>query len=434
MAGMENSRLCELIVDSFRCLVTSPEFKAIVTDERSVLPDDLIVVNNSFIERQSIKVKSTRNTQYLCTSFDQLENVTAETLVVCQPPQFTADYKRFDARSSNLPRRSLGEAVAQNLPNVGKLVFLLVGSVEDDIEVDVPLKSSLFSQLRFVPTNEDLVTLRDHTIEVNEVKDPGALQTELEKLLRRDDSADGSVPEDLVTKFIDALPALRVQMHSVIELPRSELSVGGPSLMRRMIDSLNNEIALYEAAIEKCAGDPARDPQAFADVLRIAYNFSSDSQKLITLLVSICDLKPLLLWATIAEHFRLSRSFKQLPWAKKAKASPSEFHGTISGARNHAFHDLIRIDRAIQVRVDAVSLRARSLMLFAPHTKKTVSNTLTYEDQELVEALAQFTHAPESVVAPEFWVRTSQVMRALADLLVAMERALVELHNSACKN
>lgn len=60
-----------------------------------------------------------------------------------------------------------------------------------------------------------------------------------------------------------------------------------------------------------------------------------------------------------------------------------------------------------------------------------MGNTLTYEDQELVEALAQFTHAPESVVAPEFWVQTSQVMRALADLLVAMERALVLLHNAA---
>lgn len=433
MMGTENSLLCELIVDSLRSLVTSPEFKAKIADERRTSSDDLIVVNNSFFERQSIKVKSTRNPQYLCVSLDQLENVTVEAVAVCQPPQFTADYKRFDARSSNLPRRPLGEAVAQNLQNVGKLVFLLVGSVDDNIEVSVPLKSSLFSQLRFVPTNMELVALRDDAIEVNEVKDPGALQAELEGVLRQG-SRDGSVPEDLVRKFIDALPTLRAQMHSVIELPQGELSVGEPSLMRRMIDSLHNEIASYEGAIEKCGGDPTRDPQAFADVLRIAYNFSSDSQKLITLLVSICDLKPLLLWATIAEQFRLSRSFKQLPWAKNAKASPSEFHSTISGARNHAFHDLIRIDRAIQVQVENVSLQARSLMLFAPHTKKTASNTLTYEDQELVEALAQFTHAPESVVAPEFWVRTAQVMCALADLLVAMESALVALHNSTCAN
>jgi hypothetical protein len=34
-------------------------------------------------------------------------------------------------------------------------------------------------------------------------------------------------------------------------------------------------------------------------------------------------------------------------------------------------------------------------------------------------------------VAPEFWVRTSQVMRALANLLGAMEEALILLHNAA---
>jgi hypothetical protein len=435
MTVMEHSLLCEQIVDSFRSLVTSTAFKDSLAAEPVALPDDLIVVNNSFIERKSIKVKSTKNTQYLCANYDQLDDVTMGGLGVCMPALFTVDYKRFNARSSNLPRRlPLAAAVRQNLPNVGRLVFLLVGAVDDNIEVSVPLKSSVFPLLRFVPTNGELVTVREDTIEVSEVKDPGALRNKLEEVLLREGLIDGSIPEDLESKFVDALPALRAQVHSVIELPEGELSACDGSLMRRMIDSLNNEIAAYGVAIARCQGDPARDAQAFADVLRIAYNFASDSQKLITLLVSICDLKPLLLWATIAEHFQLSRAFKHLPWAKNAKASPSEFHSTVSGARNHAFHDLIRIDRAIQVQVETVSLQARSLTLFTPHTRKAVGSTLTYEDQELVEALAQFTHAPESVVAPEFWMRTAQVMRALADLLVAMERALIGLHNSVSES
>lgn len=64
----------------------------------------------------------------------------------------------------------------------------------------------------------------------------------------------------------------------------------------------------------------------------------------------------------------MSQSFKQLPWAKKnAKASPNEFHNMVSGARNHAFHDLIRIDRAIQVQVEAVSLQAQVDSLRSTH-------------------------------------------------------------------
>ena len=429
MTSAGSSPLCEQIVDSFRSFVGSTGFKEQMAREQRALSDDLIVVNNSFIERQSIKVKSTKSSQYLCVNFDQLDDVSVDVLSVCTPPSFNVEFKRFNARSSNFPRRILlPEAVAQNLSGVGKLVFLLVGAVDDNIEVDVPLKSSMFSQLRFVPTNDELVALREDVIEVSEVRDPNALWNALVGALLDEGVADEEIPSDLEAKFAQALSHLRAQVHSVIELPEGELGVCEGTLMRRMIDSLRNEMTAYEAAIARCDGDPMRDGQSFADVLRIAYNFASDSQKLITLLVSVCDLKPLLLWATIAEHFRLSRSFKQLPWARDAKASPSEFYNTVSGARNHAFHDLIRIDRAIQVQVRSVSLRARSLTLFAPYTKK-LGNTLTYEDQELVEALTQFTHAPESAVAPDFWRQTSQVMSALADLLVAMERALILLHN-----
>ncbi|TDV55183.1 hypothetical protein CLV71_103424 [Actinophytocola oryzae] len=397
--------------------------------ERNVQADDLIVVNNSFIERKSIKVKSTKSPQYLCANYDQLDNVDASGLGVCTPDMLHNNFRRYSAGSGNIPARvSLAEGIDRNLSGVGKLIFLLIGTVDDDIEVSVPLESSLCSLLRFAPTNDELLTLREGVVEVNDVKYPDALRTALAEAWARRSKSDGSIPADFEKKFVGALPVLRELVHSEIQLPEGELDVREGTLMRRMIDSLVNEIAAYDAAIARCGGDPMRDAQSFSDVLRIAYNFASDSQKLITLVVSLCDLKPLLLWATVAEHFRLSQSFNDLSGSKETKPSPTLFYSTVTGARNHAFHDLIRIDRAIQVRVEDVRLQARNLTLFAPHAKKG-GNTLTYEDQELVEALTQFTHAPESVVTPEFWVRSSQVMHALAELLVAMERALFSLNN-----
>jgi hypothetical protein len=132
--------------------------------------------------------------------------------------------------------------VQQNLPNVGKLIFLLVGAVDDNIEVSVPLRSSLYPHLKFVPTNEELVTVREKTIEVNGGQGPG----------RTTDRAEERAAAGGTGRRIDS---------------RRILS------RRRQRDR-----AVW--------GDPARDAQAFADVLRIAYNFASDLQKLITLLVS----------------------------------------------------------------------------------------------------------------------------------------------------
>ena len=56
--------------------------------------------------------------------------------------------------------------------------------------------------------------------------------------------------------------------------------------------------------------------EAFNNVLKIAYNFTNDVIPFLDLLISISDLKPIILWSTIGEYFLLSESFRNLPWTR----------------------------------------------------------------------------------------------------------------------
>lgn len=423
------------ILASVRSHTSSTGFRTWLSKE-SFADDDLIILNNSFIEREWLPSKK-KNPQYLCFEYGELGRLTSSTLRVCRPGNFNVAFKRYSGRSTNLPVAiPLVTAVEDNLAGVGSLVFLLIGHLDDTVASEVELRDGPLSTLRFVPTNKELLVVGEDAIEVNSLHDPEAIWSALGDELRKVGHGADQISSGFGDKFMAGLKQLRGEMHSVVKLPRGMIARGGDSLIRRMVTSLEGEVTKYDAALQKCGGDPARDPQAFADVLRIAYNFASDCDKLIGLIVSICDVKPLLLWATIAQHSRLAQSIQELPWATGSKASLKQYKDMVGGARNHAFHDLIRLDRSVHVEVSSVTLKARRLRLFAPYTssRSAAGNTLEYEDQELIDILTRFTHAPETVISAEFWRKNSNVMHGLRDLVAAIEDGLVLLHNERVRS
>ena len=65
--------------------------------------------------------------------------------------------------------------------------------------------------------------------------------------------------------------------------------------LKRQMIQLDSQISEYEGIVSKIKSDKSVP----SDVLRIAYNFASDATTMISLLISICDLKPVVFWCTI---------------------------------------------------------------------------------------------------------------------------------------
>ena len=152
------------------------------------------------------------------------------------------------------------------------------------------------------------------------------------------------------------------------------------------------------------------------DILRIAYNFSSDATGFLRLIVSLCDLKPVVLWGTIAEHHALSEAFNELPWSRsKLKPSLGNYQRTIADARNSAFHNLFPFRKSLSVSLPEAALGTPELRIFSEHTRRS-ENQLTYRDKELVDVLLEFTRARERRVSLTFWRQNLAVMDAAISL------------------
>jgi hypothetical protein len=153
------------------------------------------------------------------------------------------------------------------------------------------------------------------------------------------------------------------------------------------------------------------------------YNFSSDAVRLIYLLVCVADLKPIVLWATLASHVKTAQAFDALPWLTTGKKpSLASYQAVIANARNRAFHNFFAFNRTLDVEVDGVSLKATRLKLFRPYRP---SNDAT--DAFPYEVLVGFTRAPERVVELGFLKANEQVMTATETLAQLTAETLFRL-------
>ncbi|MEM0498379.1 MAG: hypothetical protein QW781_02655, partial [Methanothrix sp.] len=205
------------------------------------------------------------------------------------------------------------------------------------------------------------------------------------------------------------------------------------SFIRRISKSVHQQRISYENALSKLS--PSTDPTGvnMREVLRIAYNFADDAIKILKLLVSVADLKAVILWCTLKEHFEVAKQFKELGELTKntgGKPSVKAYKETISNARNRAFHDLLDFDRTIEVDLHNVNFKARRLTLLPPYKQRKNFIAFDYEDREIVEVLSELARAPEVALPSEFWKRNLLVMQAFENLLEATEKTLLVLHRA----
>lgn len=411
------SEIASAITDSFGRLLDDPAFVGWKKDAELSI-GDMIAFNNSFVFRSGVGTR--KNEQYLAVAVGK-DGTLTDGPVVCEGLRFNSDFKHVSAKSKkHLTCRDLESAVRTELKGLGKLVFLLVGSVEDSVVLEELLENDRFEAVVLDPKLDCDVEVRDRKVFVREIANESRVWDAVREKV--DEDAPDAL-EELKQKIGAALDNLSGRTYATLRLPIAG-SETESSVLRSITAVLIDEKKNYEIALGKCRGDYAIDASAYNDVLRIAYNFASDAIGFLRLLTSICDMKPILLWCTVGQQFELSEAFKSLPWTRSTnKPSLSNYARIIGDARNKAFHRLFPFNKPIDVMLPGTSLSHVRLRIFSEYTKRK-ENELTYEDKGMVDLMKEFTITKEHSVPSGFWSRNLSVMSSTVEVFEAVTRAL----------
>jgi hypothetical protein len=383
---------------------------------------DLVVVNNSFVFRD----QSTTKARYYLVLKVGLDGRLRKDLFVAEGFRINSDFKLFPDKTPNLPALiPMQTAITQQLKTLGHVVFALIAQVEDVLRAEVPFALAPYDRIAIDPTQSAPLAITGKTIGINDPSDEDLLWSHLEKAHK---AGDALSLDRLRAEFGAVLETLRTQATSKLSLPaKGKPPVNG--VTDRILKVLRNHRAEYAAALRRCKGDPQVDKDAFNEVLRIAYNFAHEASTYLRLVVSICDLKPIVLWTTIAEHFALSEVLRNLPYSRsKVKASLKIYIDTVGDARNRAFHDVFPFRKALSMQLPAAAFQNSELVFFSEYGPRRTMNRLTFEDKALVDVLLEFTRARQRQVPVAFWSKNADAIEAMIALFEATNRTLKLLH------
>jgi hypothetical protein len=430
MSRTKLSILDAMVRQGVRDLVATTELSEWLETQKKT-EGDILVVNNSFVYRKPL-IKTSKNEQYLCLGLKNGKPHVDDVLVT-KPGDLNVDFKLLSARANNLPDlQPLDEALQTELKRIGTLVFVLLGELED-VRTAVDFKNAYADELRFEPSAKSGALVEKmkngrRVIVVNQLVDPetawSIIKPEIEDELAKEAS-------NVETAFGAAFERLQDEARSKLSIPPSTASKSDTSFIGRLRDSVKQQRKLYNDALKKCSGATSARASHLNEVLRIAYNFAEDAIKVLQLVVSISDLKAVLLWSTIKEQFDVAEAFRKLPWTKSdKKPSLKRYQEIINGARNRAFHNLLAFERTIEADLDGVTVNAKRLTLMPAHGRTKNIVAFDYEDREMVEVLTELTRAPETTVPLEFWKKNSAVMESFEKLLASVEKALWALNQA----
>jgi hypothetical protein len=378
-----------------------------------------VVFNNSYLFRENIK--TTKSENYLAVQFDpQKGSMDVEGLYVVDGISINTDFQYFVKGSSNVGKEILlDNAIRKFVRKFGKVGFVLIGTIVDDVVLRASVGESGIDELILDPTQKDDVRIDATKIVIKELFDDETLWLKLQEKVN-------PLSESLAAPIAKALNNLRETAYVRLKIP-ADVSEVSRTMLDEIVEAFESAITEYKSSLDKCKGYSGTNPEEFNNVLRIAYNFAGDAMDLLRLIVQISDLKPVVLYSTIHTQLSLSNAFKELPWPRtEKKGSLKLYDKTVKGARNRAFHRLFPFSKAIDVDVSGLSFRAKKLRLF-PEYGAHKSNTLDYEDRELVEIMTQFTRTTEHTVTPVFWQKNLAVMENTVALLKQLKTALISI-------
>jgi hypothetical protein len=385
-----------------------------------------LLINSSFLYRDK-SVRTTQSSRRLVARISASgRHVRVENIGVLDNQNLRTHYKIIPQPTAAglVP---LTTALAQETASVGDLLFILIGTVEGLRPQMQEVRGNKVREIRLVPSLSG-AQIQKAEADVYSIRKIVPIE-ELIQFIHADLEGDGGLPIEDRRAIGAAYDAMLDGATTEVSVPTGEVGHRNDTVLGKIVASLRTQAAQYQTAITALRTAPD-DVHALNEVLRIAYNFSADVLPLISLFVSICDLKPLIFWCTIKEQWALHRAFASLPWAALGrKEKMEEYKAIVSQARSHAFHHVLPFDSTVEIDLSALDVRAETIRLFVPFGQKQ-GRGVHLKDQKLADVLAEFSRARERPVSQVFWEANLAVMQAACKLAEEVLGTLILIHNA----
>lgn len=410
--------LQRVITTKVSAITKHPSFKNWLKGKK-LKDGNFIAINNSFLFREDLK--TTKSAKYIVVKYDTEESFSeifiAENLDIKKP--------EFLLLQDSKEKTSINEAVEEEVNNLGQIVFALIGSVQDNV-----VQIENFNKLDFSEVVWDAKINKPIKIENSKIviQNPYNEQALWDAVVEFCNHQNIKVDEDAKGQFGAILEKMQTNAEAMLELPAIEKK-DFKGILDDIIAALHGRRKDYKKALSVCKGRQEIDKDAFNELLRISYNFSNDVIPLLNLTIGICDLKPIIFWSTIREHYFLSESIRNLPWTPSFKKGNLEsYKNMVGNARNSTFHNLFPFQTALRFSLPPGALANTELRFFAEFANKKAGNKFTYQDKELVDLFLDFTRAKQRFVPVNFWEKNVDVMDKVIDLFEATNDVLKELY------
>lgn len=408
----KTTKLLNQIIEEINTIVGTKIFKDWLHGENlSPSASQFIAFNNSFIFRENIK--TVKSQKFLAFDISNKGKFNTKKLYVIEGINFNTHFKLFTLTKTH-SKTSLNEAVKTEIKEIGEVIYTIVGEIQDNNIISENIADSNVRKITLNPNSAN-----DFRIDVDEIIIKEYIDREWiwSKIKEHYDSNKWHITENLPGMIDRAITNLQSNAYSTLVIPKT-FNPHTKYLLDKISMVIDEHLKTYKANISKID----KDKQAMIEILRISYNFVSDVNKLLSLVINLCDLKPIILWLTISNYINLDNKFKDLPFGfSKKKASLSDYESIIKNARNKSFHQLFPFNKSLNFKLE--SLKEVSVTIFSNFTKKD-GNKMTYKDQELYDLLRGFTRVNEEVVSSNFWIKNEYVMQAVYELINATSKGI----------
>ena len=374
-------------------------------------PEDLIVINNSFLLRND--KTTSKNERYIGLKIKS--DQTYEIMIVKWRTKIKTDFKKISKKSNESYNLiNIEEEINDQFNELGKIVFILVGKkIQEDV-VERKINHKSLKKITWDSSIDRPFILDKANLSI---KDPYSNEF-LSSLCQflADNGIDSSNNKKLSDEIEKSVKYLKKQAITIIKIPENN-DFEDKTLLSRFYESIDSELKIYE----DIKADIDRN---INEILRISYNFLGDGIGLLKLIGSICDLKPLILWGTIYYHFIQNQKLMDIPsLVPGRKVDLKKYDRMIKDARNNSFHKMTDFKRTIQIELPEDAIKSTTLTIFSDFSDKS-ANKLTYKDKEIVDLLTDFYRVEEIILPNDFWEKNYEVMKATNNIFKATSKIL----------